>query len=387
MRYRALTWDHPRGYNALAAAAAGLDEARDGLAPDLAIDWDKQPLEGFEAHPIGDLCARYDLIVLDHPHVGEAVAERGLIPLEDLFTAEDIAGWQRDSIGPSLASYRFADRHWALPLDAATQVTACRADLLDGPIPVTWAEVASLSERAPVALSLAGPHACLTFLSMAAAFGDPPAVADPDRLVSTEVGTQVLDLMATLAGRMPAAVRGLNPIGLLGHMARTDDVALCPLVYGYVNYAAPTVAGDKPVTFADAPRAAADGRPGSTLGGTGIGVSVRCEVTPALLDHLRWLLGAEAQRSFIPAHDGQPSRRDAWADAAVNTRWGGFYRNTAATLEAAYVRPRHAGYIAFQADAAAMIRDALADGTPHSALLDRLQHRYAASRPAAGAER
>ena len=70
--HKALTWDHPRGYNALAAAAAGLDPARDGLS----IAWDKQPLEGFESHPIADLCARYDLVVLDHPHVGDHPALR-----------------------------------------------------------------------------------------------------------------------------------------------------------------------------------------------------------------------------------------------------------------------------------------------------------------------
>src|SRR3546814_11047065 len=65
MRTRGLTWDHPRGYNALAAAAATRTDGE--------LGWDKQPLEGFEAHPIADLCARYDLVVLDHPHVGEEI--------------------------------------------------------------------------------------------------------------------------------------------------------------------------------------------------------------------------------------------------------------------------------------------------------------------------
>src|SRR3546814_15973390 len=74
MRTRGLTWDHPRGYNALAAAAA--------TSADCELDWDKQPLEGFEAHPIADLCARYDLVVLDHPQVGEAVAAGCLQPVE-----------------------------------------------------------------------------------------------------------------------------------------------------------------------------------------------------------------------------------------------------------------------------------------------------------------
>ena len=70
-------------------------------------------------------------------------------------------------------------------------------------------------------------------------------------------------------------------------MAAHDDVALCPLVYGYVNYAAPADAAAKPLAFTDAPRVCADGAPGSTLGGTGIGISTRCRVTPALIAHLR----------------------------------------------------------------------------------------------------
>ncbi|MBX3536932.1 MAG: extracellular solute-binding protein [Chelatococcus sp.] len=380
MRYRALTWDHPRGYNALAAAAAGLDEARDGLA----IDWDKQPLEGFEEHPIEDLCARYDLVVMDHPHVGEAVTRGCLRPLEEVFTADDVAAWGRDSIGPSLASYRFGGVHWALPLDAATQVMALRADLLDQDVPQTWQNVLDLSLRKPVALSLAGPHACLSFLSIAAALGEPPAVTNADVLISEAVGLDVLAIMAELDGRMPEGTRAKNPIGILEHMARHEDVVLCPLVYGYVNYAAPAEGQGRPITFANAPRAEVGGRPGSTLGGTGIGLSRRCEITPQLLDHLRWLLGAEAQRGFIPDHDGQPSRRDAWHDDGVNGRWGEFYANTAETLEAAYVRPRHDGYIAFQTDASEMLRQALAMRSSHRDVLARLQDRYAHSRRTGG---
>src|SRR3546814_18989940 len=64
-------------------------------------------------------------------------------------------------------------------------------------------------------------------------------VADPDVFVSAGTGARVLDIMAALAARGPASARGLNPIGILDHMAAHDAVALCPLIYGYVNYAAP----------------------------------------------------------------------------------------------------------------------------------------------------
>ena len=48
------------------------------------------------------------------------------------------------------------------------------------------------------------------------------------------------------------------------------------------------------------------------------------------------------------------------------------------------MRPRHPGYIAFQTEASALIRDGLAAGGDDGALLGRLQDRYAASRMAGG---
>src|SRR3546814_18166669 len=90
----------------------------------------------------------------------------------------------------------------------------------------------------------------------------------------------------------------------------------------------------KPLAFTDAPRGSPVGEPGSTPGGTGIGISVRCAMTPTLLAHLRWLMSDDAQRGFLPAHDGQPSRRPAWTDPAGHPRWGNFQRNTPPTTNA-----------------------------------------------------
>ena len=86
MRFHGLTWNNPRGFNALAAAARQ-------VAPRGLLNWDKQPLEGFESHPIGDLAARFDLIVIDHPHIGEAVALCCLRALDEVFCPKELADW------------------------------------------------------------------------------------------------------------------------------------------------------------------------------------------------------------------------------------------------------------------------------------------------------
>ncbi|MEJ8570676.1 carbohydrate ABC transporter substrate-binding protein [Microbaculum marinum] len=376
VRYKGLTWDHPRGFNALAAAASRLDPAREGIS----IDWSSHPLEGFESHPIADLAERYDLVVIDHPHLGEALNGDCFLALEEMFSAEEIAAWGAATIGQCLSSYCYAGRHWALPLDAAAQVTAYVPDLLDGPVPADWAAVADLAGRAPVALSLAGPHALLSFMSICVALGEPPASRDPGVLVSSGTGRAALEILSPLAASSPDWTRNLNPKDLLEAMAGGEPLALVPLVFGYVNYTVPSQPGRCALRFADAPTAAGGTAPGSTLGGTGLAVSRRAVVTPGLLDHLRWLMAPQTQRGFIPDHEGQPSSRAAWSDATVNAASGNFYRDTAATLEAAWVRPRHDGYIAFQSEASATLRDAMTNGVPAETILSRLQDRYARSR-------
>ncbi|MCP3729468.1 extracellular solute-binding protein [Sphingomonas sp. MG17] len=364
--YRGLTWDHPRGYNALAAAAA--------RAGDVLIAWEKQPLEGFESHPIADLCARYDLVVLDHPHVGEAVAGDCLMPVEDLFGADEIAAWRAAVAGPSLASYHYSGRHWALPLDAATQVMAYRRDTIARP-PANWTELPDFAAQHKVALSLAGPHTILSFQSICGALG---AGRAGDDFVDRAIAREAFALMAALTGDVTVRAQGLNPIAMLGAIERGEGIDLCPLIYGYVNYAT------RGVGFADAP-AGPGGRIGSTLGGTGIAVSRRCEVTPALLDHLRWLMSDAVQRGFIPQHDGQPALRSAWQDAAVNAATGNFFADTLATVEAALLRPRHDGAIAFQTAASARLRAALLSGETADPVLDDIEALYRTHHPA-GAE-
>jgi multiple sugar transport system substrate-binding protein len=367
--FRGLTWDHPRGFRALEAAAAGTG----GL-----LQWSRQPLEGFESHPIADLAARYDLLVLDHPHVGEAVGQNCLQPIEDLFEAGEIAAWEGASIGAALRSYRWAGRHWALPLDVAMQVMARDPDTIPE-APDSWDEVITLSGRAPVALSLAGPHAILTFFSLCLSLGVEPG---GDDLVGDAVGREALDRMQRLARRAPAKSVSMNPIALLEAIARRDGVALAPLVFGYVNYAVPN--GERRrVGFSNAPRTSQAGRRGSVLGGTGIGITARARPNSELLGHLRWLMGADAQSGFIPGHDGQPSARDAWRNEAVNAAWSGFYADTAETAEDAWVRPRFDGYIAFQTEAASILRECLSDATPPQAAISRLRATWQRAREAA----
>ncbi|MFP3747915.1 carbohydrate ABC transporter substrate-binding protein, partial [Achromobacter sp. SIMBA_011] len=68
-----MTWDHPRGYDCVVAAAAAY-RAQTGIE----VQWDKRSLQAFADAPILDLAARYDFIVLDHPHVGQ-IADTGAL--------------------------------------------------------------------------------------------------------------------------------------------------------------------------------------------------------------------------------------------------------------------------------------------------------------------
>ena len=368
MRYYGITWDHPRGYNALAAAAKRLDQA----GKDISIHWHKHPLEGFESHPIEGLCERYDLVIMDHPHVGEAVRADCLVPLEELLPAATIAQIDKDTIGPSVESYLFEGRHWALPLDAATQVMAVRPDLFQATPPNSWQQVLQTAvDDGSMLLSLAGPHAILTYFSLCVSQGEAADYTDRASLFSDKTGTAALEMLLELSRIAAPQSFEWNPIQILDAMSAGNDFAWCPLIFGYVNYSDPKL--KHPIRFHNAPVWEGSSSRGSVLGGTGIAVSRRCEVTPALIDHIVWLMSDEAQSKLIPANRGQPSRRTAWEDEQVNVDWGNFYRQTAETMDQAYIRPRHDGYIRFQTEASQLLREGLMSRRSPARLLSSLR--------------
>lgn len=357
--YQGLTWDHPRGYQALQAASDFFNhEQQTGQGGSASsLTWHTQALEGFESAPIGELATAYDLLVLDHPHIGEAVHLDCLRPLEDFFSAAQIAQWKTQTIGSAMQSYYWEGRHWALPLDVAAQVSAYRPDQLPDslePSP-SWDDVIQLSEKHPVALSLAGPHALLNLYSVNAALG---GELGEETLFIGKEATMALDILHRLYSRIPANTDKLNPIALLETMATTHTIALIPLVFGYVNYSQPSSLASQ-LVFRDAPVGAANKPPGSVLGGTGIALTKRGQPNPDLLEHLTWLMNDKTQTRFIPAHAGQPSARQAWHNAELNQQYAEFYKRTENTIENALVRPRFDGYIRFQTDASAIVNSAL----------------------------
>jgi len=363
-RFRGLTWDHPRGTDALREAARRAREKGE-----IDICWEAQPLEGFEARPIAELATRYDLIVMDHPHLGDARADDCLKPLGPTFGSL-LEHWQSDTVGASFESYSDRDGQWALPLDAATQVMI-RGARVDTP-PQTLEELFSASKSLRTVPCYAGPHAALMFMALCAGLGTPCNTGRSERFAEPSTALEALDVMARLAHRMEPRQWDLNPIDMHEAVA-AGNVDLCPWVYGYAPYGRP---GPGQVRFSDVVRLHPDGVLGSTLGGTGLAVTRKATITPALIDHIKWLMSMESQKGLIPVHSGQPSRKPAWEDEEVNQAVGGFYNDTRRTTEAAWVRPRWPGYTAFQATLSDIIRTGLRNRDTASTVYARWEGVY-----------
>jgi multiple sugar transport system substrate-binding protein len=389
---RGLTWDHPRGYRVLDALAAT-------AGPSEEVHWQRQPLEGFESRPLRTLAGDFDLLVIDHPGLGEAIRDGSLQPLDGLLSAAELAGWREATVGASFDSYRLGGRQWALPLDAAAQISVCRPDLLDER-PASWADACRVAGEHRSALCLGGPHALLMFAAICVAAGTPPGTvpsapaaaagepattprepaAPPIEFVPAEAGLAALDIMARLLAHADRDISQRNPIGVLDAMTETGGPAYCPLVYGYVTYHRPD-SGRPWLAAFDAPgMAAAAGRtgmPGSVLGGTGIAVTRSCTQTAAAAGLLRRLLSEPVQVGLYARLGGQSSLRRAWQDEDASRRSGGFYAATRRTIESAWLRPRFAGYPAFQAAASAVLREGLLGGEDHGSLLRRVSELFA----------
>jgi multiple sugar transport system substrate-binding protein len=352
IKLRGMTWNHPRGYDPMVAVSATWKD-RSGVE----IDWDKRSLQDFESYPVKELAARYDLIVIDHPHVGQITGEKCLLPLDIPSREVECEALRAGSIGRSYESYSCHGRQWAFPIDAAAQVQAYRPDRLAGPVR-QWADVMALAKNGRVAISLRPPHSLMTFYTLAAHTGSPCNTEGPV-LIAENAGRAILERIQVLVAQVDKRSFEQDPIAVLEDMALEDSPLDCsPLIYGYVPYAKDGFRARR-IAFADIPVDGDLPPRGSALGGTGIAVSARTSHPEAALDFAYFIASGAVQSGTFARSGGQPGHDQAWADAEVNADTHGFYRDTRATLNEAWVRPRHDGYMPFQHAASYLLNDTL----------------------------
>ena len=374
---KGMTWSHPRGYDPMVACSS-LWQKKTGVT----ITWDQRSLQEFESFPVETLAREYDLIVIDHPHVGQITAENCLAPLDLPGREAEWAALKHGSLGQSYPSYNWQGRQWGFPIDAAAQVQAWRPDRLSAPLK-TWPELLDLAKQSRVAIPLRPPHILMSFFTIAGNLGHPCAVTGPE-LIAVKHGVEVHDRLAELAARVDPICFDQDPIALYERMAQADSTIACvPLTYGYVSYARD---GFRParIDFADIP-VVGDNGPigsapiGSALGGTGIAVSAHSSHREAAIDFAYWLASAAVQSDPYAAAGGQPGHAAAWESPAVNAPVNGFYEKTRATLDGAWVRPRHNGYMRFQDQASARLVAALKAREPAPRVIADLNTLFAAS--------
>ncbi len=372
---RGMTWDHARGFDPLVATALEYRK----LHPEVRVTWERRSLKAFEAFPVGKLAEDYDLIVFDHPFVGDAAHNGALLPLDEHLPAGFLADQAANSTGLSHRSYRFAGRQWALAIDAAAPVAFWREDILErlgASVPSTWEDLIALAREGHVEIPAAPINCLMNFYSLCLALGETP-FAGTDRVVSGDTGAAALLRLRELVTACDAGCLERDPIGSheLVASASNTRAAYCPLAYGYSNYAR---AGFRahPVRFGPPPAFA--GKPLRTvLGGTGLGVSAMRIQREAAVAYAAFVASGGVQRAPYTRHGGQPAHRGAWLDAENNRLTRDCFRDTLPALDRAWVRPRYFGHIAFQENAGPVVHAAVrGDLAPAEALarIDVIYH-------------
>ena len=368
MILRGMTWQHDRGLAPMLATSAQFRE----LNPDVLIEWETRSLRDFGDAPVQRLAEQYDLVVLDHPFMGDLALAGEFLPLDQHLPPEQLQEYAADSVGLSHASYILEGHQWALAIDAAAQVMSFRSDLLEREgvsLPRTWEELFELTRigRGFVSVALLPLDATMCFFSLCANAGD-PCFQNGDRLVARQTGEYALDMLSRLLQTSSSTARSENPIALYERMSSTDQTACCPLAFGYSNYSRP---GYRPrlIYFGGVPSAGL-GSVGATLGGAGLAISARCAHRDVALAYASLVAERDCQRGLYTKAGGQPARRSAWVDDEANSLTSQYFRSTLPALEQAWLRPRYAGFVRHQNAAGEVIARYLNGTDSSTATLD-----------------
>jgi multiple sugar transport system substrate-binding protein len=374
---RGITWDHSRALPPLVAAAQRFEE----LHPGIRVQWEKRSLDEFGHAGLGELSRSYDLLIIDHPMLGEVHRDGTLIDLQSHLPTEALREFEADALGLCLASYRYGNRLYALPVDAAAPAASFRPDLLERSgreVPSDWGQVLDLARHGLVRMPGFAADLFLNLMGMCVSRGSP--IACGDTLFDHDIAARCIEELRELSSYMPETIYAMNPIAVYEAMASGNDFAYCPFAYTYSNYSRPGFALNI-LLFAN-PVTLTEGIPLRTvLGGTGIAVSSKCANIQAAVDFCIFVAGRHCQKDLYGMCGGQPASNSAWQDALLNRVSNNFFERTLASATTAYVRPRYPGYIALQHSAGLPIVEYLHQRITATQALQDLDRIYRKSLP------
>lgn len=370
---KGITWNHSRGLLPMVATAQRFAE----LNPGVEITWEKRSLQQFADFSIQELAERFDLLVIDHPWAGFAAKTKSIIPLDEYLTADYLKDQELNSIGASYESYNFNGHQWALPIDAATPVASSRSDLLKEnglSLPKSFEDLLALADKGLVAFAGIPIDVLMNFYTLCCSLGEDPCQTD-DVVISAEIGTKALKMYRQLATKIDEANFNRNPIQVYEAMTKSDDIAYCPFAYGYSNYSRNGYAR-KLLHFHD--MISLDGKTNlrSTLGGTGLAISSKCENLATAVEYAKFVGSPACQSSLYFESGGQPGHLAAWQNDEVNRQSYNYFTNTLPALQRAFLRPRYHGSMFFQDHAGDVVRNYLMKGGDENQVLAEMNKLY-----------
>lgn len=344
---------------------------------EVSVTWVARTLKEFGVLSVEELAKQFDLIVIDHPHIGTMAESGCVVALDDYVDTSTWPALSTQSPGGSHQSYHYAGHQWAFAIDAACQTSAWRPDLLRVP-PRTWEEVIVLAQGGRVMWPLCAVDAAASFMSLTMALGE-PCGATNDYFVSRAVGRWALATMYDVARPSDPACLEANPIHLLDALADTDEYSYSPLSFCYVNYSRDDHRGHR-VAFGDIPAAESSMTPrGALLGGAGLAVSAHCQSIEAAVAYALYVASPQVQADLYYFSGGQPAHRSAWTSPTLDVASGGFFSGVGPVLKNSWTRPNGPGFAAFQNEMVDLFEDWYSQAPAPTMFLDRLDELHRAS--------
>ena len=363
---RGMTWDHPRGFGSVVESDASL-VAGCGIS----VQWQARSLLAFGDQHISEFYRDFDLMIIDHPHVPDAVHADAVLPVTEFLSPAQVEILERTSVGASHESYRYQGKIWALAIDTAAQVSAYRPDKTDSS-PIFWSDVFDRARAGELLWPYKPVDAFSTFATLCAQLGSP--LASTASYVNAAIAEQALHHMVELAGLVPDFCATSNPIDIAERLSTTDDYIYGACMYGYSNYS--RIGFKKHLLVYDEVPSFDGKASGSQLGGAGIAISSASSNPEKSAQAAFYLSEPLIQSTVYGMGGGQPGNLVAWKNPVLNKETSHFFANTLRTLERAWVRPRVFGWPDVQYQTSLIIHECLVKKSFNARDIARIEETY-----------